>query len=104
MFGPACASPNSRKTSHAQFSSKILDHLVGKVEHAWRNREAERVGGLQVDDQREFRWVLNGEVGRTGAPEDACDVGCRLGVHIDWVEGIEHQGACSEQAGQSDTR
>ena len=67
----------------APVGGALLDHLVGKVEHARWDSEAERVSGLEVDDQRVFRRLLNGEVGGTGAPEDAVDIGCRLRVQVD---------------------
>ena len=37
-------------------------------------REAERLGGLQVDNQREFGRLLNGQVGRVSAPEDVVKI------------------------------
>src|SRR5439155_8904081 len=74
-----------------------FDNLVSEVEHAGRDSEAERLGGLEVDDQGEFRRLLNGEVGRTGALEDAVDVGCRLHVPVDYVDPVGHQAASSRQ-------
>jgi hypothetical protein len=41
-------------------SAALLDHLVGEVEHIRRNREAERLGSLEVDDQLELGRLLDG--------------------------------------------
>src|SRR5262249_53734870 len=60
-----------------------FDHLVGEREQIRRNLKAERFRGLEIDDQRVFRRLLHGEVGWTGAPEDAVNVGCRLRVQAD---------------------
>ena len=47
-----------------------FNHLIGEIEHASRHGEAQDLGSFEVDDQREFRRVLNWEVGGTSAPED----------------------------------
>src|SRR5215472_5310096 len=38
----------------SQQTAQLFDHLVGDGEHARRDSEAERPGGLHVDDQLEF--------------------------------------------------
>ena len=58
--------------------NRSFDHLVGNLENMEWNGEAEHLGGLEIDDQRVFRRLLNRKVGRTGALEDAVYVGCRL--------------------------
>lgn len=44
--------------NHASF-----DHLVGAEQHALWDREAERLGGLQVDEQTQLRRLLNEKIG-----------------------------------------
>ena len=53
-----------------------LDHLVRPDQHRLRNRQAQSLGGLEVDYQFELRRLLDGEVGGLGALEDLVDVGC----------------------------
>src|ERR1700747_1408682 len=70
--------------SHASDPAlSLFDHLVGKVEHGQRDREAQRLGGFEVDDQLVLGRLLDREIGRTGALEDAVDVGCGLGERGD---------------------
>ena len=47
-----------------------LDDLVGAGEDRWRHGEAERLRGLEVDHQLEFRRLLDRQIGWLGAVED----------------------------------
>jgi hypothetical protein len=39
-----------------------FDHLIGACEEGWRGREAERGCGFEVQDELEFRRLLDGQV------------------------------------------
>jgi hypothetical protein len=51
-----------------------FDHLVGAREHGRRHLEAERLRGLEIDGQFEFRGLLHGQVGGLLARENAAGV------------------------------
>src|SRR5262249_42271832 len=82
--------PQSTLSGH---SRALLDDLVGEIEDRWRNRQAERLCCLEVDDERIFHRLLHRQIGRLLAPEDTVDVGGRLGVQVDSVEPVGHQTA-----------
>jgi hypothetical protein len=68
MKGKACGSGRSS-----------VDHLVGAGEHRPRHFEAERLSGLEIDDQFVLCRRLHGEVGGLLATKDAINVaGCAL--------------------------
>src|SRR5262249_14852090 len=47
-----------------------MNHLVRPRQHCRRNRQAECLDGLEVDDQLYLHGLLDGEVGGLGALED----------------------------------
>src|SRR5204863_6253277 len=59
-------------------SLALLDNLLGAHQHRLRYREAERLGGLQVDDQLEGRRLLDRQVGGLSAFEDLSRVSADL--------------------------
>ena len=57
-----------------------FDHLVGAASSVERHVEAERLGGLEVDDELELGRLLDRQVGRFLALENAADVDAGLAI------------------------
>jgi hypothetical protein len=55
-------------------SVDLLNHLIRPLQERRRDREAERLGGLEVDDQFVLSRLLDGQVGGLGAFEDLVHV------------------------------
>jgi hypothetical protein len=54
--------------------SWLLDHLIRSHQHVGRNRQADLLGGLQIDHKLELRRLLNGKIRGLGAFKDFVDV------------------------------
>jgi hypothetical protein len=53
-----------------EFSRRSLNNLVGAGEKRLRHSEAKGLGGLQINYELEFGWLLDGKVARRAAFED----------------------------------
>jgi hypothetical protein len=52
----------------------LFDDLVGAALQRHRNSEAERLRGLEVDDEPDFRGLLNRQIGWLFALEDPAGI------------------------------
>src|SRR5881628_887952 len=71
------ATATRRPISRRIFAGRSLDNLVRPQQHRLRDGQAERLGGLQIDDQLELRGLLDRQVRRLRALEDFIDQSCR---------------------------
>src|SRR5262249_17782123 len=71
----------------------LLNDLVRPRQHRGRDREAEGLRRLEVDDELELGGLLDGEVGRLGALEESVDVAGRAAMQVGKVRPIGHQPA-----------
>src|SRR5215470_17340006 len=72
LHPPARAAPARHR---GMLGVSLLDHPISPGEQRWRNRQSERLGGLEVDNQLERGGLLDGEIGRLGTLEDLVHVG-----------------------------
>ena len=68
-------SPGAETGHSRSFARRSFDDLVGAMEDRLWECQAERLGGLQIDDQLERRRLLDWQIGGLGALEDFSDVG-----------------------------
>ena len=67
-----------RGSAHRAFS---LDDLGGAGENRGRDRQPERSGGLEIDDQFECGRLLDRQIGRFGALQDFSGINTDLAIH-----------------------
>src|ERR1700730_1343829 len=68
-----------------------MDHLIRPPQQRRRNRQAERLRGLEVDDEVELRGLLDGKITRFGAFQDLVHVGRSASKQISNVRSIRHK-------------
>src|SRR4249919_3694676 len=70
-----------------------LDHVVGEREHFGWNLKAEGPGSIEIDDQLEFSWLHNRQVGGLLTLENAGRIEPNLTIGVSNVDAVAHQTA-----------
>src|SRR5262249_13670919 len=100
LVGTVTGSPSGRPSqgsglpilTHDELASSF-DNLVGTGEQRRRHVEAECLGGLKIDEQLDFCGLLDRQVGRLLALENASGVDADLTVHVRIATSVAHQAA-----------
>jgi len=66
------------RRQNRSFISRLFDHLVGAGEDRLRHGEAERLCGLEVNDQLNFRGLLNRKIGWLRASQNPTNIVAEL--------------------------
>src|SRR6266446_5003584 len=73
--------------------SASLYNLIRAPQHRRRDRQPNRLRGLEIDDQLELGRLLDREVGGVDAFEDLVHVGGRAPLQVENVRAIDHETA-----------
>ena len=71
-----------KQTNAPQQTASLFDHLVGTADQRDWDGEAERFGGLDVDDQLDFGGLLDGQVSRLLAFENSTCIDTNLAIRL----------------------
>src|SRR6266446_10286845 len=88
------ASSRTRSCSACTLLSGLLNDLIRSQHQRGRNRQAESLRRLEVDDQLVLRRLLDGKIGWLGALEDLVDEEGGTAKHLIVVWPIGQQTAC----------
>src|SRR5215470_8212773 len=94
----------SRGPDGSAAMQSLFDHLVGADKQCGWHNEAERLGGLEVDDQLRFRGLLSGQVGRFLAPEYPAGIDAYLATSLREISTIAHQAAGRRELAELEDR
>ncbi len=73
------------------YRSRLTNDTIRSRQHVRWNGQADLLGGFEVDEQFEFRRLLDGDVGGLCALENLVDHPCGASVGFDRVGCVRHQ-------------
>src|SRR3989442_8374367 len=86
-----CRYHKPRSQSRRGDASRLLNDLVRPPQQRRWDRQPERPGGLEIDDQLELRRLLDGQIGWLGPPEDLVHVRRGTPLHLRSIYSIGHE-------------
>src|SRR5262245_13786234 len=76
---------------HAGLSRRILDHLIRPHQHIRWYRDADLLGGYQVNHELKLRGLLDWQIGGLSAFENFVYVGGRAPEQVRKTHSVKHQ-------------
>ena len=67
------------------------NYFVRPRQHIRRNRQADLLGGFQIDDKLEFRRLLHREIGGLSAFKDLVHIGSGAPVQVGIAHAVAHE-------------
>src|SRR5215813_6621062 len=81
-----------RRSCHrGMHAASLLDHLIGPCQQRLRDRQAQRLGRLQVDDQLELGRLLDWYISRFGTLQNLVDEDSGTSPVVKKIRGIGHE-------------
>src|SRR5215813_7510359 len=94
-FQPAARLPRSARRAQLRARSRkcvgSFDYLIRSQQQRRSDGEAERFGGLEIDDELERRGLLDWKITGLRTLEDAIDIGRGATKHCGHARAIAHQ-------------
>jgi hypothetical protein len=75
---PLCA---KSRQSASQQKALLFHHLIRSNQKGLRDGNAEALCSFEIDDELEFSWLLDGEIGRPCPSQNAINVSRSIGSH-----------------------
>src|SRR5271166_340491 len=82
-----------KPTYAVQQTVSLFDHFVGEQQEGFRYRQPERLGGLEIDAQRESGRLHHRQVGGLLPTQDAGDIDGSLPIQIPSSRAVANQSA-----------